>query len=114
MPSAMPEMQGFSRRHVLRAASLLSAGAALPFYNEFAMAQDAEERPRGMRMAMPPDAVRIGSNENPLGPCMEACEAIAKIAKYGGRYSPFNEQGDLIKAVSDVEGVKPNFIAPYA
>ncbi len=114
MLSAMPEMQGFSRRHVLRAASLLSAGAALPFYNEFAMAQDAEERPRGMRMAMPPDAVRIGSNENPLGPCMEACEAIAKIAKHGGRYSPFNEQGDFIKAVSDVEGVKPNFIAPYA
>lgn len=114
MLSAMPEMQGFSRRHVLRAASLLSAGAALPFYNEFAMAQDAEERPRGMRMAMPPDAVRISSNENPLGPCMEACEAIAKIAKYGGRYSPFNEQGDFIRAVSDVEGVKPSFISPYA
>lgn len=110
----LPEMNGFSRRHVLRAASLLSAGAALPFYNEFAMAQTAAERPRGMRMAMPPDAVRIGSNENPLGPCMEACEAIAKIAKYGGRYSPFNEQGDFIKSVAEVEGVKPEFIAPYA
>jgi len=114
MLAAMPEMKGFSRRHVLRAASLLSAGAALPFYNEFAMAQDAAERPRGMRGPMPADAVRIGSNENPLGPCMEACEAIAKIAKYGGRYSPFNEQGDFIKAVSEVEGVKPEFIAPYA
>jgi histidinol-phosphate aminotransferase len=114
MIDALPEMKGFSRRHVLRAASLLSAGAALPFYNEFAMAQDAAERPRGMRMAMPPDAVRIGSNENPLGPCVEACEAIAKIAKYGGRYSPFNEQGDFLKAVSEVEGVKPEFIAAYA
>lgn len=110
----LPDMKGFSRRHVLRAANLLAAGAALPFYNEFAMAQDAAERPRGMRGAMPPDAVRIGSNENPLGPCVEACEAIAKIAKYGGRYSPFNEQGDFIKAVSEVEGVKPEFIAPYA
>jgi len=114
MHHGLPEMNGFSRRHVLRAASLLSAGAALPFYNEFAMAQDAAERPRGMRMAMPPDAVRIGSNENPLGPCVEACEAIAKIAKYGGRYSPFNEQGDFIRAVSEVEGLKPEFIAPYA
>ena len=114
MIDALPEMKGFSRRHVLRAASLLSAGAALPFYNEFAMAQDAAERPRGMRIAMPPDAVRIGSNENPLGPCVEACEAIAKIAKYGGRYSPFNEQGDFLKAVSEVEGVKPEFIAAYA
>jgi histidinol-phosphate aminotransferase len=114
MIDALPEMKGFSRRHVLRAASLLSAGAALPFYNEFAMAQDAAERPRGMRMAMPPDAVRIGSNENPLGPCVEACEAIAKIAKYGGRYSPFNEQGDFLKAVSEVEDIKPEFIAAYA
>ena len=67
-----------------------------------------------MRGPMPPDAVRIGSNENPLGPCMEACEAIAKIAKYGGRYSPFNEQGDFIKAVSEAEGLKPEYIAPYA
>jgi histidinol-phosphate aminotransferase len=110
----LPEMKGFSRRHVLRAASLLSAGAALPFYNEFAMAQDAAERPRGQRMALPADAVRISSNENPLGPCVEACEAIAKIAKYGGRYNPFNEQGDFIRAVSEVEGVKPEYIAPYA
>jgi histidinol-phosphate aminotransferase len=110
----LPQMNGFSRRHMMRAASLLSAGAALPFYNEFALAQDAAERPRGMRAPMPPDAVRIGSNENPLGPCAEACEAIAKIARYGGRYSPFNEQGDFIKAVSEVEGVKAEFIAPYA
>ena len=92
----LPQMNGYSRRRMLRAASLLSAGAALPFYNEFALAQDAAERPRGMRAPMPPDAVRIGSNENPLGPCAEACEAIAKIARYGGRYSPFNEQGDFI------------------
>lgn len=110
----LPEMKGFSRRHVLRAAQLLTAGAALPFYNEFALAQDAAERPRGSRAPMPPDAVRIGSNENPLGPCTEACEAIAKIARYGGRYSPFNEQGDFLKAVSEVEGVKPDFITPYA
>ncbi|MFO0284445.1 MAG: pyridoxal phosphate-dependent aminotransferase [Acidobacteriota bacterium] len=110
----LPQMNGYSRRRMLRAASLLSAGAALPFYNEFALAQDAAERPRGMRAPMPPDAVRIGSNENPLGPCAEACEAIAKIARYGGRYSPFNEQGDFIKAVSEVEGVKAEFITPYA
>ncbi|WP_031499715.1 pyridoxal phosphate-dependent aminotransferase [Bryobacter aggregatus] len=110
----MPQLKGYSRRHAMRAATILTAGAALPFYHEFAMAQDAAERPRGMRGAMPADAVRIGSNENPLGPCAEACEAIAKIAKYGGRYSPFNEQGDFIRAVSEVEELKPEFIAPYA
>lgn len=110
----MPEMNSFSRRRVLRAASLLSAGAALPFYNEFAMAQDATQRLQGSRTPMPPDAVRISSNENPLGPCVEACEAIAKIAKYGGRYSPHNEGADFIKIVSEVEGLKPEFISPYA
>lgn len=113
MHSDLPALPALSRRRVLRAASLLSAGAALPFYNEFAMAQTAE-RARGSRAPMPPDAVRISSNENPLGPCAEACEAIAKIAKYGGRYNPFNEQGDFMKVVSEVEGLKPEYITPYA
>src|SRR6202051_3667370 len=87
--------KGFSRRQVGRIASLLTAGAALPFYNEFAMAQDAQQRigRGGARRAMDPDAVRINQNENPLGPCKEGLEAIAKVAPFGGRYSPFGEQG---------------------
>ena len=60
--------RGFSRRHFARITSLLSAGAALPFYNEAALAQFATGR---MGVPMPPDAVCIGSNENPLGPCKE-------------------------------------------
>jgi hypothetical protein len=47
--------RGFSRRQLGRIAGLLTAGAALPFYNEFAMAQDAEQRMRGRRGAMEPD-----------------------------------------------------------
>ena len=74
--------RGFSRRHFARITSLLSAGAALPFYNEAALAQFATGR---MGVPMPPDAVRIGSNENPLGPCKEALEAISKVAPFGGR-----------------------------
>jgi histidinol-phosphate aminotransferase len=97
-----------SRRHILRATSLLSAGAALPFYNEFAMAQSA------LRAVIPTDAVRIGSNENPLGPCPEALEAIYKVAKFGGRYQPFGEQHDFVKTVAEVDGVKPEYVAPYA
>jgi histidinol-phosphate/aromatic aminotransferase/cobyric acid decarboxylase-like protein len=112
--SDMPELKGLSRRHMMRAASILTAGATLPFYNEFAMAQDAERARGAMRAAMPADAVRISSNENPLGPCAEACEAIAKIAKWGGRYSPFGEQGDFIKAVAETEQLKPEYITPYA
>jgi histidinol-phosphate/aromatic aminotransferase/cobyric acid decarboxylase-like protein len=109
--------KGFSRRQVGRIASLLTAGAAMPFYNEFAMAQDAQRRnlgAGGARRALDADAVRISSNENPLGPSKEGLEAIAKVAPHGGRYSPFNEQGDFVSAISEMEGVKPSYIAPFA
>jgi histidinol-phosphate aminotransferase len=72
--------RGFSRRSLGRIAAMISAGAALPFYNEPAMAQLSAVRD------MPPDAVKINANENPLGPCPEALEAIHNIAAKGGRY----------------------------
>ncbi len=107
----IPSMKGFSRRQMVRAASVIGAGAAMPFYNEFALAQDAQ---RALRASMPADAVRISSNENPLGPCPEALEAIYKVAKFGGRYSPNGEQGAFVKAVCETEGLKPDYVAPYA
>jgi len=110
--------RGFSRRDLGRIASLLTAGAALPFYNEFAMAQDAQQRTlRGTgaaRHANDPDAVRISSNENPLGPCKEGLEAIAKVAPFGGRYSPFGEQGDFTGTIAEMEGVKETYVAAFA
>src|SRR5882757_3885381 len=96
--------KGFTRRQVGRIASLLTAGAAMPFYNEFAMAQEAQRRnlgAGGARRAMDPDAVRISSNENPLGPCKEGLEAMVKVGPYGGRYQPFNEQGAFVEAVAE-------------
>ncbi len=53
--------RGFSRRTFGRIATILTAGATLPFYNEPALAQLS-------RVDAPPDAVMINSNENPLGP----------------------------------------------
>ena len=100
--------RGFTRRQLGRIASVLTAGAALPFYNEAAFAQ------RGMRREMPPDAVRINENENPLGPCADALEAIYQVAKFGGRYSPHNEQGDLIKTIAETEGIKPEYVTAFA
>ena len=100
--------RGFTRRQLGRIASVLTAGAALPFYNEAAFAQ------RGNRREMPPDAVRINENENPLGPCSDALEAIYQVAKFGGRYSPHNENGELIKTAAAMEGLKPEYIAAYA
>jgi histidinol-phosphate aminotransferase len=110
--------KGFSRRQLGRIASLLTAGATLPFYNEYAMAQDAQQRmlrgAGGLRRAMDPDAVRISSNENPLGPCKEGLEAIAKVAPHGGRYSPFGEQGDFVTTIAEMEGVKETYVAAFA
>jgi len=108
--------RGFSRRQLGRIATMLAAGSSLPFYNEFAMAQDAERRQgRGGRgRAFDPDAVRINQNENPMGPCKEGLEAIARIAPMGWRYSPGNERGDLVRAIAETEGAPQDHIAVYA
>ncbi|MGC2660926.1 MAG: pyridoxal phosphate-dependent aminotransferase [Bryobacteraceae bacterium] len=103
--------RGFTRR---RLATMLTAGAALPFFNEFTMAQDADRRVNRGRRELPPDAVRISSNENPLGPCKEGLEAMAKIGPYGGRYSPFGEQRQFVTAVAQSEDVKEEYVAPFA
>ena len=109
--------RGFSRRHFSRISSLLAAGAALPFYNEYAMAQQAEQalnrRAGGARRPNDPDAVRITSNENPLGPCKEGLEAIYRVAPLGGRYSPTGESADFTQMIAETEGVKPEYVTPY-
>ena len=105
--------RGFSRRQLGRIASLLTAGAAMPFYNEFAMAQDAEQRLARGRRAFGADYVRISSNENPMGPCKEGLEALVKVAPHGWRYSPFGEQEAMLKAISEVEGVPEDHIAVF-
>src|SRR5215467_6742657 len=99
--------RGFSRRSFGRIAAMVSAGVALPFYNEPAMAQLSAVR------NMPPDAVKINANENPLGPCPEALEAIHKIAASGGRYL-YEETFALQEVLAEQEGVKANYVQPYA
>jgi histidinol-phosphate aminotransferase len=109
--------KGFSRRQLGRIASLLTAGTALPFYNEFAMAQDAERRMMrgagGGRMN-DPDVVRISSNENPMGPCKDGVAAMAKIAPLAWRYSPVGDDQDFSKTVAGIEDVPEDYIAAFA
>jgi histidinol-phosphate aminotransferase len=113
--------RGFTRRQMGRIGALLSAGAALPFYNEFAMAQDAAQQQRpgrgaggGMRRAIDPDAVVINQNENPMGPCKEGLEAIAAVAPRGWRYNPGNESSDFRNAAAEQLGIKPEYILSTA
>ncbi len=91
--------RGFSRRSFGRIASVLAAGASLPFYNEHALAQ------LSMVKNMPPDAVKINANENPMGPCPEAVDAIYNTVKNGGRYM-YEDTYELAETMAGIEGVK--------
>jgi histidinol-phosphate aminotransferase len=91
--------RGFSRRNFGRIATVLTAGATLPFYNEPALAQ------LSMVRNMPADAVKINANENPLGPCPEAADAIYNVIKKGGRYM-YESTFDLAETLAAQEGVK--------
>lgn len=97
----------FTRRSMgRRALTLLGAGAALPFYNESAMAQLSMIGP------LPPDAVKINANENPLGPCPEAAEAIYSVVKKGGRYM-YEETFGFARTLAEQEGLNPNYVMPF-
>src|SRR4051794_9176144 len=100
--------RGFTRRSFGRIASLLSAGAALPFTSEFAVAQMSK-----VAGGIPPGAVRLNANENPLGPCPEALEAVFAAARQGGRYL-FEEEFLFQNTLAETEGLTPDHVSPYA
>ena len=100
--------RGFSRRSFGKVAALISAGATLPFYNEAALAQLSK-----VSGGIPPDAVKIDANENPLGPCADAIDAIQSIVPKGGRYQ--YELTDQFREVyAAAEGVPVDYVNPYA
>ncbi len=58
------------------------------------------------------DGVMINANENPLGPCAAAREAVANTAPQGGRYL-FWLTDDLIDLYAQLEGLKPDYVRFY-
>lgn len=99
--------RGFSRRHFGRIASVLAAGATLPFYNEPALAQMSQ---RGA--PIPPDAVRINANESPWGPCAEAADAIHSVVQRGGRYM-YEQTNEFLALLASQEGVPASYVRAY-
>jgi histidinol-phosphate aminotransferase len=97
-----------SRRDFARLGAWLAAGAALPFYNEFRLGQDIKTIAQ-----IPPDAIRLNTNENPMGPCPEALEAIRKIIPTSGRYH-FSETFTFVDAMAASEGLPPTYVWPTA
>ncbi len=110
--------RGYSRRMIGRIS--MGAAAAIPFFNEFAQAQQAEQAPgarRGMgsRVERPydPEMVVISSNENPMGPTKEGIEAMAKVGPLGWRYRPQGENTDFESLLHSVENVKQGYVNGY-
>jgi histidinol-phosphate aminotransferase len=99
--------RGFSRRNFGRIAAMITAGAALPFYNEPALAQLSK-----IRGGVPADAVKIDANENPLGPCTEAANAVHNVVARGGRYL-YEETDFFVETLAEQEGLKPSYVAPF-
>jgi histidinol-phosphate/aromatic aminotransferase/cobyric acid decarboxylase-like protein len=87
--------------------TLLTAGASLPFFNEAAMAQLSS-----LGRKTPDGAVKINANENPLGPCPAALEALMTVAKNGGRYQ-YYETYELAEVVASQEGLDRDNVLPY-
>ena len=98
-----------SRRSFMRIAGAAAISSPLLTEAHLAWAQVGTRT----SLNIPPDAVLINANENPMGPCAAACDAIAKAGLGGGRYD-FARTAELVKVFSEQQGLKPDHIAVYA
>jgi histidinol-phosphate aminotransferase len=110
--------RGYSRRQITRIA--MGAAAAIPFFNEFAQAQQAElsaaraaRAGLGAAQAYDPDVIRISSNENPMGPCKEGLDALMRVAPLGWRYRPQGENLEFESLLMSTENVKKGYVNGY-
>ena len=89
-----------------------AVAAAAPIMTEATL---AHAKLASQRMGvLPPDAVIINANENPLGPSKAALEAITKIAPLGGRYDRTGIQATFVNTYAAQHGLKPENVAVYA
>ena len=100
MPSQ--NLSPFSRRSFLHLSAAASAAAAFQIVTEPMLAAAA-------RKPAPKDGIMIDSNENPLGPCQSARDAISAIIPLGGRYL-FDLTDDLGHTFAQIEGLNPDHI----
>jgi histidinol-phosphate aminotransferase len=104
-------LSGLSRRSFFRLAAAASAVATIPILTESHLAQ--AQRKRFLMPAYPAGAIRIDSNENPLGPCSGACASISSLIPEGGRYDT-DLTVKLVETFASIEGLQPEYILPYA
>ena len=95
-----------SRRSFLQASTAASAALAVRIVTEPMLAY-------AKRPPVSPDSVMIDSNENPLGPCDTAREAVAAIIPRSGRYLD-HLTDRLIAELAESLGVTEEHIRVYA
>lgn len=98
--------RGYSRRHLFAIATVFGTGVA-------AVAGRPAWASGGVPDAAPSAKYRIGANECWTGPLGPGHAAAAAIIANGNRYAPHDERGDFIKAVTAVEGVPGDHVAPW-
>jgi histidinol-phosphate aminotransferase len=98
-----------TRRSFFRLAAA-TAAATMPIMTE---PQLARAQRVGAPRSIPPGAVRIDANENPLGPCSGACATMTSLIPEGGRYD-FDLTPKLVDAFSAMEGLKKDYVLAYA
>jgi histidinol-phosphate aminotransferase len=94
-----------TRRSFLQVSATAAAAIGIRIITEPMLAR-ADSRP------FPKDAVIIDANENPLGPCGVACDAVKGIASEGGRYSIWMTD-DLTKTFAAEEGLKAEYVRAF-
>src|SRR3984957_7819150 len=108
-PSAVSEIDrpALDRRAFLWGTALATA---IPIISEGTLARARLSAGLGVP---PPGAVLINANENPLGPCKAACDAIANIAPHGGLYDRMDNQDSYNKTFAEQHGLKPKNVLVY-
>jgi histidinol-phosphate aminotransferase len=99
---------GFSRRSFFRFAAGASALATMPILTEAHFAQ--AQRPH---FSDPNKGIHIDANENPMGPCDAARQAMVDILPRGGRYL-MNMQQEVEEIFAGQEGLDPQSVMAFA
>ena len=99
-------LSSLSRRSFLQASTAASAALALRIVTEPMLAYAGWPH-------YPDDSILLNSNENPLGPCAAAREAVVAMAPQSGRYLDYHTD-ELIKELALSFGLTEDEIRIYA
>ncbi len=101
--------RGFTRRDFGRLAAFLTAGAALPFYNEAALAQGLSAMP-----SLPPDAVQDQRQRKPDGPLPRGGRGDSARSSSKGAATCITRRSPSPTAMAEVEGLSRDHVMPFA